>query len=372
MKVPQFIPWIGKEEYKAIEDCFTRQWITEGLKAKEFQASLLDYIGVSFGHFAPNGTLALYLALKSLGIGPGDEVLVSDFTFIASANAIEMVGAQPVFVDVCAGNYQIDCAIADRLISAQTKAIMPCHIFGTIGDMDRVGEFAKKHDLYIIEDAAQAIGVRFKGRHAGTFGDVGVFSFFADKLLTTAEGGFIGTNNEQLSEKLQLLRNQGRLERGTFIHPEIGYNFRITDLQCAIGIAQLKKINQIINRKLAIKKHYEQGLAGIDEVAFIQPIEGADWVPFRVGILCQNAHELMSFLQKRDIEPRSFFYPLHKQPCYDYLKKDKRWDDLYEDKNFSNSLFAYEHGICLPTFPTLTENQINYVCSTIKEFYGRK
>ena len=307
MKVPQFMPFIGEAEYQSMASCFEINWITEGPKAKEFTEKLLALTGAKYGVLAPNGTLALYLALKAAGIEAGDEVLVPDFTFIASATAVEMAGATPVFVEVNRENFQIDLTDAERARSVRTRAIMPVHIYGTICDMELVGAFARKHKLIVIEDAAQSIGVRYKGKHAGTFGDVGTFSFFADKTITTGEGGFIVTNSETIYEQLLYLRNQGRKERGSFIHPEIGYNFRMTDLQCAIGLTQLAKLEEIISIKTKLKDKYIELLNDIAEVTFFKPEKNSNWIPFRVGILCERAHELMEFMKSKEIETRSFF-----------------------------------------------------------------
>jgi perosamine synthetase len=248
---------------------------------------------------------------------------------------------------------------------------MPVHIYGTTCDMDSVVRFARHHNLIIIEDAAQAIGVHFKGQHAGTFGDVSAFSFFADKTITTGEGGFVVTNNPEIHEKLLHLRNQGRRERGTFIHPEIGYNFRMTDLQCAIGIVQLDKLGEIIRRKQKILELYRDLLHSVQEVRFFEPPPHAEWVPFRIPVLCEQAHELMTFLTSKEIESRTFFYPLHRQPAFRYLQNDADYSHSLEDNHFNQSIFAYEHGVCLPIYPSLSEDQIQYVCSSIKEFYGK-
>lgn len=368
MKVPQLSPWVGKEEYAAIASCFDNNWITEGPKSKEFAQKLLELIGSRYGVFAPNGTLALYLGLKAIGVGPGDEVIVPDFTFIASGTSIHMAGATPVFVDVNKRNFQIDLGNADRLVSKKTKAIMPVHIYGTICNMDKVMEFARKYKLAVIEDAAEAIDVRWKGKHSGTFGEVGCFSFFADKTITTGEGGFVVTDEEKIYENLLYLRNQGRIDRGSFIHPQIGYNFRMTDIQNAIGLVQLSKLEEIKKRKLHILALYQRLLKDIKDVKFFEPEDGAQWLPFRMVILCEKASELMAFMKEREIEPRTFFYPLHSQPAFSYLKGNKH---KYEDSEFPNAIYGYEHGVCLPIFPTLTDAQVEYVCETIKEFQGR-
>ncbi|MCX6816707.1 MAG: DegT/DnrJ/EryC1/StrS family aminotransferase [Candidatus Beckwithbacteria bacterium] len=359
MKVPQFSPWIGKEEIEAVTECLKSNWITEGPKSQQFSEKLLQLIGSRYGVFAPNGTLALYLGLKAMGVKAGDEVLVPDFTFIASATAVEMVGAQPVFVDVNRENFQIDLFQADKLITKKTKAVMPVHIYGTVVNMDEVGKFAKKYGLMIIEDAAQAIGVHWKEKHAGTFGEAGCFSFFADKTITTAEGGFIVTNDKKIYEKLLYLRNQGRIDRGSFIHPRIGYNFRLTDVQSAIGLTQLAKLNQIKQRKAHLLKLYQDLLKGVKGITFFKPEAGAEWIPFRVGILSEKAHKLMKFLSTKGVEARTFFYPLHLQPCFSYLKNNQ---------DFPNAVYGYEHGVCLPTFPSLTDKQVEYICQSIKQF----
>jgi perosamine synthetase len=365
MKIPQFSPWVGKEEIQAIAKCIKSNWITEGPRSKEFSEKLLALIGSRFGVFAPNGTLALYLALRAVGIKAGDEVLVPDFTFIASATSVEMVGARPVFVDVNRRNFQIDLTNADKLVTEKTKAIMPVHIYGTVCKMDNIMAFAKKHKLKIVEDAAQAIGVHWKGKHAGTFGEVGCFSFFVDKTITTAEGGFVVTNSKKIYDQLLYLRNQGRINRGSFVHPRVGYNFRMTDIQNAMGLVQLAKLGKIKKRKEHILNVYLKNLKDVKGITFFEPEKEAEWIPFRFGILCNNAHKLMSFMSSKGIESRTFFYPLHKQPCFSYLKDEKHKNN---DLRFPNSVFGYEHGICLPTFPDLKDNQIKYVCRIIKEF----
>ena len=253
MKVPQFVPFLDNKEYKSIKDCFDTNWFTEGPKSKEFVQKLLDLTGAKYGVLVPNGTLSLYLGLKAMGIGPGDEVLVPDFTFIASATSVHMAGATPVFVDCDKETLQMSVENCDKKITKNTKAIMPAHMYGMACDMTKIVKFAKKHKLKIIEDAAQAIGVYWKGKHCGTFGTIGSFSFFADKTITTVEGGLIVTNNKKIYNKLLHLRNHGRVKSGSFVHPEMGWNFRLTDIQSAIGLEQLKKLPQIIKRKQKMK-----------------------------------------------------------------------------------------------------------------------
>ncbi len=367
MNVPQFTPWIGKSEYREIAECFQTTWITEGPKSAAFKDELLKLSGARYGVLAPNGTLALFLGLKALGIGHGDEVLVPDFSFIASATAVEMCGGIPVFVDVNRENFQINLLSAKRLIGKKTKAIMPVHIYGTVCAMDEVMNFAKLYGLLVIEDAAQALNVRYKQQHAGTFGNVGCFSFFADKTITTGEGGFVVTAQEKIYNKLLYLRNQGRLTSGTFKHPHLGYNLRLTDIQAAIGLAQLKKLGRITSRKLRILNLYQKLLSDISQITMFIPPKDAEWLPFRIPIIAQHAHILMEFMRNHGVEPRTFFYPLHRQPAFRYLRTKNTL--RLSDKDFSGAVFGYKHGICLPTFPTLTYQQIKYVVKIIRNFY---
>lgn len=361
MKVPQFQPFIDNQEYEAIKECFDTNWLTEGLKSREFVNKLCCITETKYGVLAPNGTLALYLGLRALGIGDGDEVIVPNFTFIASATSVEMTGATPVFVDV-GKDLQVDVEKCKKVLTKRTKAIMPVHIYGMSCDMTKVMDFAKKANIEVIEDAAQALGVRWLGKPCGSFGKVSCFSFFADKTITTIEGGFVTTNDERIYESLLYLRNQGRKNRGSFIHPEIGYNFRMNDVQATIGLVQLKKFKEIKRRKDEIANLYKKLLKDNKSIEIINPILGSTQIPFRVGVLWhkENLEEVVSFLQRNEIETRSFFYPLHKQPCFVYLNHEK-------DEFFQNSMYAYEHGICLPTFPSIKDEQIHFVCEKLNE-----
>lgn len=372
MKIPQVCPWLGEEEAGAAGKAIRENWITEGPRTKEFSEKLNQLLGVKWGVFAPNGTLALALGLLALDIKAGDEVIIPDTTFIASANAVVLVGATPIFVDVNRENFQIDVNQCEELITPRTKAIMPVHLYGMSANMDAVMNFARKHNLKVIEDAAQAVGVKYNGKQAGTFGDVGCFSFFADKTITIGEGGYVVCNDEKVYEKLLYLRNQGRLDRGSFVHPAIGFNFRITDMQAAIGLVQLGKLNSIIERKLKILNWYKQKLESLNQVKFLTLEPKSTRIPFRVVLFCENAHKLMEYFTEKEIQSRTFFYPLHQQPCFAYLSKGKGGNYDLSDSKYPNAIYGYEHGICLPVFPTLAEEQVDYICQTIKDFYDKQ
>jgi len=369
VNIPQVAPSLGEDEKRLVMEALDSNWITEGPKCREFGEHLNNLLGVKFGVFAPNGTLALYLGLLALGIGPGDEVVVPDTTFIGSANAVVMTGATPVFVDVNPRNFQMEASTCALALSPRTKAVMPVHLYGMTANMNELTEFAERNELALIEDAAQAIGVHYRGRHAGTFGDVGCFSFFADKTITTGEGGYVVCRSEQTYERLLLLRNQGRLNRGSFIHPAIGFNFRITDLQAAVGLAQIRRLDGIIRRKREILAHYASLLKGVTEVRFLEVEEGSTYVPFRVVLVCRDAHLLMEVLERAGVQTRTFFYPLHRQPCFRERTDLFTRPELLDDGRFPNAISGYEQGICLPVHPALTEEEVAYICSKIREFY---
>ncbi|MCU0552155.1 MAG: DegT/DnrJ/EryC1/StrS family aminotransferase [Leptolyngbya sp. Prado105] len=371
-KIPQVMPWIGSEEAEAVFATIEENWITEGSRSKELSDQLNQRMKAPYGVFAPNGTLALYLGLMALGIGAGDEVLVPDCTFIGSANAVLMTGATPVFVEVNRYNFQIDVTKAAHLITERSRAIMPVHLFGMVANMYEVMAFASQHNLKVIEDAAQAMGVHYQGQHAGTFGDVGCFSFFADKTITMGEGGYVVCNDPEVYERLMLLRNQGRWDRGSFIHPAIGFNFRITDMQAALGLVQLSKLDTIIERKLKILDWYYERLADVAEVNFLAVESGSEFVPFRAALICDRAHELMAFLTSQNVQCRTFFYPLHKQPCFESLGQEQGGILDLSDAAYPNAMYGYDRGVSLPIFPTLTEIQVDYLCDRIREFYRSK
>ena len=234
---------------------------------------------------------------------------------------------------------------------------MPVHIYGQSCDMDPILKLAKKYDLRIIEDAAESYGVFYKGKHTGTIGDVGVISFFADKSVTCGEGAVILTNNSQLYDKLRYLRNQGRLHSGSFIHPQLGMNFRMTDLQCAVGVAQLKKFKKIEKIRLKIYKTYKFLLKNIEELSFMEESDYSNFVPFRVVIKARNLDKLIRNLESDKIQTRKVFYPLHRQPCFAYLG--------YKENDFPVANKIYSEGLCLPAFPGLTMEQIEYLCKKI-------
>lgn len=360
--IPQVKPWLGQAERDAAAKCVDENWLTEGPRSKEFVAQLCEMIDVPYGVLAPNGTLALALGLMALGIGKGDDVIVPDLTFIGSANAVILAGARPIFCDVDRRTFQMTAGDVELVYTKQTRAIMPVHLFGTAAPMDELQEVAEYHRFKIIEDAAQGIGVIHKGHHVGSQGDVGCFSFFADKTITTGEGGFVCCHDEAIYKRLLLLRNQGRPNSGTFIHESIGYNFRMTDMQAAIGLVQLNKLGDIIARKQAIYEQYCEQI-DTDAVRILGSTPGSNLVPFRLVLLADNAAALAHHLRDCGVETRSMFFPLHAQPCFKDL-----WKPMGNEE-YTSSNTAFQYGLCLPIFPEMTPAEVSTVTKGIREFY---
>ena len=361
MRIRQFDPHLGEEEIVKVLETLKDNWLTEGPKTAELEQRLREYTGAKHVLMVPNGTLGLFVALKVLGLGPGDEVLVPDFTFFGSASAVILTGAKPVFVDVRSEDFNIDMAAARHCLSEATRAIMPVHIFGQTCDMNQVMSFALEYGLKVVEDAAQGIGVRCSGQHVGTFGDIGCISFFADKTITTGEGGALLVNDDEVADRCMYFKNQGRLHRGSFIHTHVGYNFRITDLQAAVGVAQMNRLDYIIERKHKMLELYRQLLADCPGVMFPRPNGLGDFVPFRINILLDDPEALQDFLEHEGIAARRFFYPLHLQPSLNRTNSVVRRKPV-------ESLQAFKRGLSLPSGINLGQDQIARVCKAINEF----
>lgn len=363
MKVNQFDPYLTKEEAKLVLETINDNWITEGKKTQQFQDMLKNYTKAKHVHLLPNGTLALFVACKILDIGPGDEVIVPAFTFVGSATAVALTGAKPVFADVNADDFNLSVESFKRCLTKRTKAVMPVHIYGQAARMDEIMKVARKHKLLVIEDAAQGLGTTFKNKHVGTIGDVGCMSFYADKTLTTGEGGALFTNSKKLADKCMYFKNQGRLHRGSFIHPFLGYNFRVTDLQAAIGVAQMKKLSYIIKKKAQNESIYRKLLRDVPQVQFPVDTKVGKRVPFRINVMVDDPEGLTGHLTKNGVGVRRWFYPLYRQPCFN--KKNSR-----SLKAYPNADRLFERGLSLPSGVGLSEKQIRYVCSSIKKYFA--
>ncbi|WP_280824712.1 DegT/DnrJ/EryC1/StrS family aminotransferase [Mycobacterium sp. OTB74] len=355
----QISPRFDGDEEDEVLRSIRAGWLTEGPQAAEFLDRILAETGARHAVLAPNGTLGLFLALLALDLPRDSEILIPAFTFYASATAALFAGLRPVFVDVDPQTFNVDVAGLENAITERTTAIMPVHIYGHCAPMDTIMEFASDRGLAVIEDAAQAYSVTYRGRHAGTWGNLGAISFFADKTVTTGEGGVVLTDDDKLYDRLRLLRNQGRFNSGTFIHDGLGMNFRVTDLQCAVGNAQLRKLPDIVAAKRANHDRYVANLAGVQGVRWLQVQPGSDHVPFRFALVSERRDDVVAALEQAGVQTRSFFYPLHLQPA---LRP-------YARGGLPVSESLYEQGVCLPVHPDLTSAQIDEISAIIHDVH---
>jgi len=361
-KVIQIEPWIDNDELDQLKRVIESTYVVEHNLTKEFESKIKELTGSKHAIAITNGTAALYCCLKALGIGPGDEVIVPDLTFIATANCVIMAGATPVFCDIASDTFCLNPSLLEELITTKTKAIMPVHLYGQSADLVKINAIAKKHNLYVVEDAAQGTGVLFNGQHVGTFGDLGVLSFYGNKTITCGEGGIILTDNDDLAKKCYRLKNHGRDGKGIFVHEHIGFNFCFTEMQAAIGIAQLGKLERIIARKKEIYETYVDNLLDVPGVTIPYMDERTTPVHWFTSILVNERDDLASYLKERDIQTRFFFYPLHKQPCYDYM-------GIKDSKQISLDIFT--KGLSLPSAYSLDVSSQFKVIKCVRDFYGK-
>lgn len=352
---------VGAEELENLTKSINDRWLSEGPFCAEFIEKIKQTTGSKYVLFAPNATLGMFMAFYAMNLPKGSEVLVPNFTFYASATPIVFAGLKPVFVDVDPNTFHMDLDLAEKSITENTSAILPVHMYGQCMDMDAVMALAKKHNLKVIEDAAQAMGVEYNGKHAGTFGDVGAFSMYSDKTIFTGEGGIVLTQSEELYEKMKSIRNHGRPNQGTFIHDDIGMNFRITDMQAGVGLAQINKLPTIISEKKRKYDLYIDNLQGVGDLKFMQVEQKSTFAPFRFTIQTSHRDELSETLESAGIQARPFFYPMHKQPPL----------QQYANGNFPVSEKLYETGICLPVHFDISDDDVVYICDVIKEFFNK-
>jgi len=360
--IRQIEPWINDAEIEQLARVGETTYVTEGPLTEEFEARFRELTGARHAIAYVNGTMAQFAILKAVGVGPGDEVIVPDMTFIATCNAVLLAGARPVLCDIDRGRMAMDPEKAAALITPRTKAIVPVHLYGGMADMKRLLAIAEASGVAVVEDAAQAVGVSSNGRHAGTFGTAGYLSFYGNKTMTTGEGAVILVDDPALAEACYRMKNHGRKEKGTFIHDQIGFNFSFTDLHAAVGLAQLNKLPEIIARKRKLYDQYRERLSGINALSFQLYEPDIHYVPWFTNIFVDDAAALSEFLDQNEIGSRRFFYPLHRQPCYS--------PELVELSTCEESAWTFDHGLSLPSTVTLSETEVDAVCAAIKQYYA--
>lgn len=363
--IPVNEPLLAGRELEYITECVQTGWISSaGRFIEEFEARWAAYCGMRYGIAVSNGTAALVTAVACLDLQPGDEVILPTFTIISCAQAIVAAGAVPVVVDSDPRTWCLDTSQIERKITPRTRAIMPVHMYGHPVDMDPVWALAEKYQLKIIEDAAEAHGAEYRGRKCGGLGDISCFSFYANKIITTGEGGMLLTNSPEYAEKAQSLRNLCFRPERRFYHTELGHNFRLTNLQAAIGLAQLERIDELVERKRHIGQAYTDGLKDVPGITLPVEAEWAKNVYWMYGLVLDaqlgcNARDLAQRLKARAVDTRPFFFPMHQQP----VLRDMNY---FGDESYPVAEALSEYGLYLPSGLTLTDEQIEVVCQAVR------
>ncbi|MBR9832188.1 aminotransferase class V-fold PLP-dependent enzyme [bacterium] len=348
-------PTLENRELEYLLDAFSSTWISSrGKYIDRFEEEFSSYCGVEYGVATSNGTVAIHLALLALGIKEGDEVIVPDLTFAATINAVLYIKATPVIVDIDPDSWTICPKEIQKAITPRTKAIIPVHVYGQPCDMDEIMRIAKDYDLKVIEDCAEAHGAEFNGRKVGSFGDVSTFSFFANKIITTGEGGMCVTNNKELDVQMRKLRDHGMNKEKRYWHDEIGFNYRMTNLQAAIGCAQIEQIDQILLRNEKIEKDYINALSELNLFNWQRNFNNRKKVVWLMCCTTDKRKEVMKALTNNNIDVRPFFYCLSEMPIY----------SQYTYSN-SNALRVSKIGLNLPTVKQVDFMRIKDILSTI-------
>lgn len=358
------VPDIGEEELKEVENVLKSKYLVQGDKVEELEKLVKDFLGVKHVVAVSSGTAALHLALYAMDIKAGDEVIVPDFTFPATSNVVELLGASTKFVDIELDSLCMDVSKIESEITESTKAIIPVHEFGQCTDMDSLISIARKYNLKVIEDAACALGAEYKNRKAGTIGDIGCFSLHPRKAITTGEGGIIVTNDTKIAERLKILRNHGlsyENEKPQFV--AAGFNYRMTNIQGAIGVAQIKKLLKINEMKAKLAKKYIELFSNVN--GLICPVEKDYnkhvWQTFHILIKKNiDRNYIIEYLKSRGIETNFGAYAVHEQPYY----KIKYG---YDNSNYLNSLYAHERGLALPLHGELTIEDMKYIAFELEK-----
>lgn len=367
-RIPISGPWISQKEIDYVTDAVTNAWYGNANAYNvRFETAFAKYISTRFAVSLPSCTAAIHLSLAALGIGPGDEVIVPDITWIASAAPITYVGATPVFADIDRQTWCLSTTSLQECLTPKTKAIIPVDLYGNLPDMDAIQEIAQQRGIAVIEDAAEAIGSEFQGKKAGSFGTTGVFSFHGSKTLTTGEGGMLVTDSEDIYRRVLFLRDHGRPPGDNmFYNTEVAYKYKMTSMQAALGLAQLERIEDLINRKRQIFAWYAQELQGVEGITlnWEHPhIKNTYWMVTAVispqlGI---KKEQIMKLMREQDIDCRPFFHPLSSLPAYATIETAKA---ARQRNQVSYQISPY--GINLPCGMNVTETQVKYVCQAIK------
>jgi perosamine synthetase len=373
-RIPVAGPWITEKEIQYVTDAVTNAWYgNANIYHERFEKAFAEYIGMKYAMALPTCTSAIHLSLLALGIKEGDEVIVPDATWIASSAPISYVGGTPVFADIDPQTWCLSAESFEACITPKTKAVIPVDLYGGMPDMDAIRAIARRHNIAIIEDAAEALGAEYKGKRAGSFGDMGVFSFHGSKTVTTGEGGMLVTDREDLFKRIQVLRDHGRQPGDRmFFNTEVAYKYKMSSMQAALGLAQLERIDELIERKREQFEWYKQGLAGIDGITMNAEPVGTLNVYWMVTIVLDpklglNKTQLMERLSQHGIDTRPFFHPLSSIPAYE----DSEQAHIARQRN--HAVYGISpYAINLPSALSLEKEHILFVCETLKSILANK
>lgn len=358
--IPIYKPDLTGNEKKYLNECIDTTWISsKGKFIDKFEESFQNFTNANYVTSVNNGTVAIHLALEALGITIGDEVIVPTLTYIASVNPIVQVGATPVFVDSLKSSWQIDPEDIKRKITSKTRAIMVVHLYGQSSDMDAIMQIAQEYNLLVVEDCAEAFGSYYKGKHVGTFGDVGTFSFFGNKTITCGEGGMVTARNQIVIDKMKHLKNQGVSLEKQYWHDIVAFNYRMTNMQAAIGLAQIERAHEFIDRKKQIAELYKKYLKNIPVTVHNEEDETIHsyWMTSILVDKKDRRESLREYLKEKEIETRPLFYPVHTMPMYN------------KNQVFIIAEELASRGINLPSWPGLKDIDVKLICDKIEEFY---
>lgn len=360
--IPVYQPSLSGNEKEYVNDCLDSSWISsKGKYIDLFESAFCNYTGIKHSIAVSNGTVAIHLALAALGIVPGDEVIVPTLTYIASVNAITYTGATPVFADSCQETWQVSTTSIERRLTPKTKAILVVHLYGQVCDMKAIRKLCDEHNLFLIEDCAEAFGSKSEGLHVGNLGNISTFSFFGNKTITTGEGGMVCANDQTLAERCRKLKGQGLALYREYWHDVVGYNYRMTNICAAIGLAQIERANQFLEQKRNLFEKYVSRLNGLP-LKFLG--EQANTVNsfWMINIILDNAHArdpLRDFLKLNGVETRPIFYPVHTMPIY---------AEKYESHPIAEDIAR--RGISLPSWPELPDADLVIIADLIHKYFA--
>lgn len=371
-RIPISGPWITKKEIDYVADAVANAWYSNAnIYNARFEELFAGYLGVRYAVSLPSCTSAIHLSLTALGVGPGDEVIVPDVTWIATSAPISYVGAMPVFADITPKTWCLSAESFEQCITPRTKAVIPVDLYGSLVDWDEILAISKDHNIAVIEDAAEAIGSEYRGRKAGSFGNIGVFSFHGSKTLTTGEGGMLVTDQKDIRDRVSFLRNHGRSQGDTmFFNAEVAYKYKMSSMQAALGLAQLERIDELLERKRQIFSWYQSELGRIHGITLNHEPPSTKNSYWMITVILDEKFGikkdvLMTIMSERGIDCRPFFYPLSSLPAYRNLEQARQ----AQQRNIVSYAIS-PYGLNLPSSLNLTKEKVRYVCGALKSALG--